>query len=127
MRIVVGEPVEVADLINKAKEQDLDPQELYAAISLRIGQRLAALWSTLEGKPLPAWAVIQSHTSADTDSVLWSERCFKGMWTIGTDWRPLSLFQMASGHHSDAMHMLAGYLEYCKQRTIGVRSIVETC
>lgn len=126
MRIVVGEPIEVADLISKAREEDIDPQELYAAISLRVGQRMAALWSTLEGKPPPSWATAQMHIPSDAESIIWNERCYKGMWTIGTDWRPLSLPNIASNYHSHAIHILTEYLDYCKQRALGARSMVAT-
>ncbi len=52
VRVSVGEPVPVADLLSSAREQNWPEDELHAAIAARVGDALYRLKAELDGVPL---------------------------------------------------------------------------
>ncbi len=52
VRILVGEPVPVADLMASAREEGWPPHRLYRAVTLRVAGELYRLKATLDNVPL---------------------------------------------------------------------------
>lgn len=50
--MLVGEPIDVSDLLTAATQQDWSDDQLYSRIANRIGGKMAALKAQLDGQPL---------------------------------------------------------------------------
>jgi len=83
VRVVVGEPIRVDDLLAAAKVQGWGEDALYVAIAQRVGQRLHTMHATLMAGDAPAAAAAELQAAAQarvSDRDLYDEADLQGSW-----------------------------------------------
>lgn len=64
VKVLVGEPIDVSDLLQAARLQDWSDDKLYGSIANRIGSHMSALKAQLDGVPLDATQQQQRQQAA---------------------------------------------------------------